>query len=175
MNTDKVHDDVCDEPHHVSCDDGRVRRTWAGGERANDAPEIVWDHGEPTDPNAVISGTPGIYLLTACSVNASGEIIDQSVDGDGNYHGYLATPKWGSWEISAPVRLPDSLREQVRRQMGFGPIGLMWRRSDEYSSLRHIFGIHIETRSFVFTTKKMQPTEGELDGFVASSSSKKRG
>jgi hypothetical protein len=90
---------------------------------ANDLRAVVWEHGEPTDLNTVISGTPGIYLLTACSVNTSGEIIGLAVDADGNYHGYLATPKWGSWEMSAPVRLPDSLREQVRRQMGFGRFG----------------------------------------------------
>ena len=90
---------------------------------ANDLRAAVWEHGEPTDLNAVISGTPVIYLLTACSINASGEIIGLAIDSDGNYHGYLATPKWGNWEISARVRLPDSVREEVRRQMGVGRFG----------------------------------------------------
>jgi uncharacterized membrane protein len=60
---------------------------------ANDLRAVVWEHGEPTDLNTVIPGTPGIYLLTACSVNTSGEIIGLAVDADGKYHGYLATPK----------------------------------------------------------------------------------
>jgi uncharacterized membrane protein len=90
---------------------------------ANDLRAVVWENGEPTDLNTVISGAPGIYLLIACGVNANGQIIGLAVDGDGNYHGYLATPNWRGWEMAAPIRLPDSVREQVRRQIGIGRFG----------------------------------------------------
>jgi uncharacterized membrane protein len=84
---------------------------------------VLWEHGEPTDLNTAASGNSSLDLLIACSINDRGQIIGVAVDGDGNYHGYLATPKWGDWEMSAPVRLPDSVHEQVRRQMGVGRFG----------------------------------------------------
>ncbi len=39
-----------------------------------------------------ITVTSSLYLLTACSVNARGEIIGFAVDHKGNLHGYLAVP-----------------------------------------------------------------------------------
>jgi probable HAF family extracellular repeat protein len=33
-----------------------------------------------------------LYLITACSINAAGEIIGIAIDGSGNFHAYLATP-----------------------------------------------------------------------------------
>jgi len=77
-----------------------------------------------TDLNTVIDANPAnLYLLEGESINSSGQIIGLAVDSDGNLHGYLATPKWGDWdseEMLAPVRLPESVRDQVRRQLGFG-------------------------------------------------------
>lgn len=64
--------------------------------------------------------------MTGCSVNDSGQIIGLGVDSNGNYHGYWANPTRGGWdsdEVSAPMRLPESVREQVRRQMGFVRFG----------------------------------------------------
>ena len=62
---------------------------------------FVWQNGVMTDLNTVISGTSPLYLLTACSVNATGEIIGFAVDkGTGEIHGYLATPKPATSEFS---------------------------------------------------------------------------
>jgi probable HAF family extracellular repeat protein len=53
---------------------------------------FVWRGGMMTDLNQLIPATSSLYLLTACSVNARGEIIGFSVDQKGNLHGYLAAP-----------------------------------------------------------------------------------
>jgi hypothetical protein len=45
-----------------------------------------------TDLNQLIPAASALYLLTACSINARGEIIGFAADANGNLHGYLATP-----------------------------------------------------------------------------------
>lgn len=93
---------------------------------ATDIRAVLWREGQPTDLNTLVSGNSSLYLILACSVNESGEIIGLGVDSNGNYHGYLANPTRGGWDsddVSAPMRLPESVREQVRRQMGFARFG----------------------------------------------------
>ncbi|HLX45859.1 MAG TPA: hypothetical protein VKR43_20590 [Bryobacteraceae bacterium] len=44
------------------------------------------------DLNTLIPANSALYLATACSVNAAGEIIGIAVDTTGNLHGYVAVP-----------------------------------------------------------------------------------
>jgi len=53
---------------------------------------FVWRGGVMMDLNQLIPATSSLYLLSACSVNARGEIIGFAVDHTGNVHGYLAAP-----------------------------------------------------------------------------------
>jgi hypothetical protein len=45
-----------------------------------------------TDLNALAPDNSPLYLLTACSVNDSGEIAGFGATSDGELHGFLATP-----------------------------------------------------------------------------------
>ena len=53
---------------------------------------FVWRGGVMTDLNSLILAKSPLYLLTACSINARGEIIGFSADAAGELHAYLATP-----------------------------------------------------------------------------------
>lgn len=83
----------------------------------------LWLHGKPHDLNALIPSTSGLYLLLACGVNDSGEIIGLAVDSGGLFHGYLATPRGERDEYDAsldgPMRLSDGMREMIRKQLHF--------------------------------------------------------
>ena len=47
-----------------------------------------------TDLNTLIPADSPLFLITACSINSSGEIIGIAVEkSSGKFHGYLATPK----------------------------------------------------------------------------------
>jgi probable HAF family extracellular repeat protein len=49
------------------------------------------------DLNSLIAGDSPLYLLLACSINSSGQIIGLAFDTTSNdLHGYLATPKYGA-------------------------------------------------------------------------------
>jgi probable HAF family extracellular repeat protein len=52
----------------------------------------LWTNGEKFDLNALaLPGSP-LYLLTACGIDDSGQIVGFGADQDGNVHGFLATP-----------------------------------------------------------------------------------
>jgi probable HAF family extracellular repeat protein len=51
------------------------------------------DGGVPVDLNSLVTNNSGLYLVDACSINASGQIIGIAIDQSGNAHGYLATPQ----------------------------------------------------------------------------------
>jgi probable HAF family extracellular repeat protein len=53
---------------------------------------FVWRGGTMTDLNQLVPANSTLYLLTACSINARGEITGIAVDANGNPHGYLAAP-----------------------------------------------------------------------------------
>ena len=85
---------------------------------------FVWEAGSMTDLNDLLSSNPQkLYLLLAYSINARGEIVGLSVTGDGNPHGFLATPDRGgnfqplSNRASSP-RLSEEVRRMVLRQTG---------------------------------------------------------
>jgi hypothetical protein len=62
------------------------------------------------DLNKLVPATSTLYLLTACSINARGEIIGFAVDAAGDLRGYLAAPLTvGETEFETgarPVLLP---------------------------------------------------------------------
>lgn len=49
-----------------------------------------------TDLNALVPAGSALYLASACSINAAGEIIGFAFDSDGNVHAYMAVPNSGS-------------------------------------------------------------------------------
>jgi hypothetical protein len=81
----------------------------------------LWLHEAPHELNTLVVSTSGLYLLLACSVNDSGQIIGLAVDSNGVFHGYLATPREASddhdAELDGPTKLSDNIREMVRKQM----------------------------------------------------------
>jgi len=50
------------------------------------------DGGTMVDLNSLIPADSPLYLFSACSINARGEIIGLALDAQGNFHGFLATP-----------------------------------------------------------------------------------
>lgn len=58
-------------------------------------------HGERmVDLNSLIPASSELYLFSACSINTRGEIIGLALDAQGNFHGYLATPRLGPGDSS---------------------------------------------------------------------------
>jgi hypothetical protein len=44
------------------------------------------------DLNTLVPANSPLYLATACSINAAGEIIGIAFDSTGNLHAYMAVP-----------------------------------------------------------------------------------
>ncbi len=79
---------------------------------------FIWQNGVMTDLNTVVSPGSSLYLLTACSVNATGQVIGFAVDkNSGDLHGYLATPKPSTSDFSSNAASQERpvLSESVRR------------------------------------------------------------
>ncbi len=78
---------------------------------------FVWRGGVMMDLNQLIPSTSALYLLTACSVNARGEIIGFAVDHQGNLHGYLAASVVaGEGDVAIGVS-PQELSVAARNRM----------------------------------------------------------
>ena len=72
---------------------GDVVGASVGGPGPLDHPRAaVWSKGEKFDLNDRVVGSSPLYLLTAFGINDAGQIVGFGVDGDGNVHGFLATP-----------------------------------------------------------------------------------
>jgi len=82
-----------------------------------------------TDLNTLVPADSPLSLITACSINSSGEIIGIAVDkGSGDVHGYLATPRHsedGSEGLSpapkgvtSPMVLPENAHKLLLWQLG---------------------------------------------------------
>ena len=96
---------------------------------------FVRQNGVMSDLNTLIPSDSPLFLIIACSINASGEIIGIAVDKNtGDAHGYLATPRKsnsGAVSVSPPWILQTArtvLSEPVRtvlqlrlRSGRFGP------------------------------------------------------
>ena len=79
---------------------------------------FVWSGGVITDLNQLIPATSSLYLLTACSINARGEITGFSMDANGSIHAYLALPVGPGEDVVelgvSPFKLSDAARERIR-------------------------------------------------------------
>jgi probable HAF family extracellular repeat protein len=69
----------------------------------------LWKNGTMTDLNTLIPAGSPLSLLTACSINSSGQIVGFAVTSNGTVHGYLATPSDLSTSATAAVVTPLSL------------------------------------------------------------------
>ena len=78
---------------------------------------FVWNGGVMTDLNGLIPATSTLYLLTACSINARGELIGFSADANGDLHAYLATPMVRGEDDFATGARPVALSARTREAM----------------------------------------------------------
>ena len=85
------------------------------GDASGNIRAILWRKGAPVDLNTQVPGNASLYLLTACSIDDDGQIIGQAIDGSGNVHGYLLSPRGnGDGDDSKPVPLPEWVRAKIR-------------------------------------------------------------
>jgi probable HAF family extracellular repeat protein len=79
---------------------------------------FVWSGGVMTDLNQLIPANSALYLLTACSINARGEIIGFAMNAGGQVHGYLAAPvgpEEADFEMGvSPLMLSPAARDRMR-------------------------------------------------------------
>lgn len=82
---------------------------------------FVRQNGNLVDLNALIAGDSPLYLLLACSINSSGQIVGLAFDtSTGDLHGYLASPSSRVAEGRPKLAsLPISVQMLVQR-MRFG-------------------------------------------------------
>jgi len=87
---------------------------------------FYWKNGGIADLNTLTRENPAeLYLITACSINARGEIIGIAVDAGGNSHGYLAAPRSSEddGESTAPAERrmepPGRVRALIQHQLRF--------------------------------------------------------
>jgi probable HAF family extracellular repeat protein len=84
---------------------------------------FVWHGGAMTDLNQLIPSQSALYLLTACSINARGEIIGFAADANGDFHGYLAAPvgpEAEDFEMGvSPLKFSGAARD-LMRSIGLG-------------------------------------------------------
>jgi len=119
----------------------------SGGVSVNDNDEVVgisldanfnprayhWQNGVMKDLNTLIPANSGLFLLSASSINSSGEIVGAAVDmKTGEPHAFLATPAPDLFsgenpspetrELSRPV-LSEEVRILVQQAARFGQFG----------------------------------------------------
>ena len=87
------------------------------------------DGGKMLDLNSLVPADTPLFLFSACSINARGEIIGLAFDEQGNGHAYLATPNYGvgnaqSASLTA-MRLSrfEYARKSIRNRSGLFSIG----------------------------------------------------
>ena len=85
---------------------------------------FVWRGGVMTDLNQLIPANSALYLRTACSINARGEIIGFAADANGSIHAYLAVPV-GPEEADVEMGVnPSMLSPAARDRMRSVGLGL---------------------------------------------------
>ena len=53
---------------------------------------FLWENGSMTDLNALIPANSPLFLMLACGINSSGQIVGFGLTSKGEGHGYLLTP-----------------------------------------------------------------------------------
>ena len=84
---------------------------------------FVWSGGVMTDLNQLIPATSTLYPLSACSVNARGEIIGFAADANGNVHAYLAAPvgpEEADFEMGVSPSMLSPAAQDRMRSVGLG-------------------------------------------------------
>lgn len=86
-----------------------------------------------TDLNSLIPADSPLYLAFALVINDAGEIAGQAMEkSTGAIHAFVATPipaavaakfEPSSPDLSRPMVLPESVRKQFQKRMGFGRLG----------------------------------------------------
>ncbi len=86
-----------------------------------------------SDLNTLIPSDSPLFLVIACSINASGEIIGIGINQTtGEMHGYVATPRTGNAghaslsavpEEVSPMIIPERTRSLLEQQLRFGRFG----------------------------------------------------
>jgi probable HAF family extracellular repeat protein len=87
---------------------------------------FVWRNGVMSDLNSLVPADSPLYLLTACAVNDSGEIVGFGATAEGDLHAFLATPCRASTGACAatpasgsgkPTKDRVTLSESARRML----------------------------------------------------------
>ena len=57
---------------------------------------LLWEDGKPSDLNTLVPADTTLYLQTACSINAEGQVIGIAVvkGSTTDFHAYLLTPEF---------------------------------------------------------------------------------
>jgi probable HAF family extracellular repeat protein len=63
---------------------------------------FLWQNGTMTDLNSLIPTNSPLFLMLACGINSSGQIVGVAVTSTGEAHGYLASPSNLSSSSGAP-------------------------------------------------------------------------
>jgi probable HAF family extracellular repeat protein len=72
---------------------------------------FLWQNGVMTDLNTLTPAEGSLFLLTACSINSSGQIIGLAMHkGTGELHGYLLSPRQGAAASVSPAAQNESGR-----------------------------------------------------------------
>jgi probable HAF family extracellular repeat protein len=92
---------------------------------------FFWQDNHMMDLNQLVTGSP-LYLFYGLGINDAGEIVGLGVNSFGEFHSFLATPKYDSEGESAelatqgvngPVVLPENTRKLLQQRMRLGRIG----------------------------------------------------
>ena len=79
---------------------------------------FIRQNGTLVDLNTLVTGNNSLYLLTACFINAKGQITGIALDASGQEHAYLATPApsaaAGPSVVRKPITLPTWVTSQFR-------------------------------------------------------------
>ena len=95
---------------------------------------FLWQNKAMVDLNTLIPANSPLYLTFAFVINDAGEIAGQAMEtSTGEMHAFVATPIPGgaaaqdfspsSPDLSRPMVLPESVRKQLQKRMGFGRFG----------------------------------------------------
>ena len=92
-------------------------------DKDNNPRTFVWRNGVMTDLNTLVPADSPLFLVLACSLNASGEIAGIGVDDNGETHGFMATPVGGE-APALELSKQKAPSEKARRPKAYST----WRR-----------------------------------------------
>ncbi len=94
---------------------------------------FLWQNKTMVDLNALLPANSPLYLAFAFAINDAGEIAGQAIEkSTGALHAFLAIPiaapasaklEPSSPDLTRPMVLPEGLRQQIRKRLGFGRFG----------------------------------------------------